>query len=102
MMSLGVDLFRFSIDFLSQKEAQHRISTVAKPSKNREKMVLKSHWFLTCIFCSIFIDFYWILKGFKAPQTKDFDATRENAHLGENLQKPAKNLGFYSVLRNIC
>ena len=32
----------------------------------------------------------------------DFDVTLKNAHLGENLQKPAKNLGFYSVSGNIC
>ena len=90
------------IDFWTQKEAQHQISTVVKPSKNQEKMILKSESFFGWIFCPIFIAFYRILEGFKASQTMDFDVTLKNAHLGENLQKPAKNLGFYSVLRNIC
>ena len=90
------------IDFWSQKEAQPSNPTDLGPSQNQEKLVLKSGWFSWCIFFTIFIVFKGILEGVQAPQTKDFDATLENAHLGENLQKPAKNLGFYSVLKNIC
>ena len=52
-----------------------------------------------------FIDFHGFLKDFgriSGPKTKDFASTFENAHLGEKQQKPAKNLGFYIVLGNIC
>ena len=40
----------------------------------------------------MFMVFKIILEGFKAPQTKDFDATLENSHLGEKQQKAATNI----------
>ena len=93
---------REKMRFLKPKTGPTPKTRKSKTLPKSRKNGLKSHWFLACIFQSIFVDFWWILEGFQTPQTKDFDATLENAHLGENLQKPAKNLGFYSILGNIC